>query len=74
MHIQREKFCANVENVSWLQVKADLPRDTLQKQYPQIKGFHYVSSLTGYVSKLNVFFLKSNPNDSNTEKHRIQRQ
>ena len=35
-----------------LQVKADLPRDALQKQYPQIKGFHYVSSLTGYVSKV----------------------
>ena len=33
-----------------LQVKADLPRDALQKQYPQIKGFHYVSSLSGYVS------------------------
>ena len=32
------------------QVKADLPSDALQKQYPQIKGFHYVSSLTGYVS------------------------
>ena len=33
--------------------KFTLPVEELQKRYPQIAGFHYVSSFTGDVSSLN---------------------